>query len=435
MAQFSKDELSFVEEVPKQIEIECPVCLSILAVPHMVSCCGHNFCESCIKRVKAGDGPCPMCKEKKYQSFVDKKCLRIINGLQVYCLNQKEGCQWKGELKYLSTHTNRGKREGECLYQEVKCRYEECEKKGQRHHLDLHEENSCPQRPFKCEHCNTEGTHHFITEGHMKNCLKVPTACPNKCTDALIPRDSVPAHLTECPLQPVDCVFSWAGCKERPLRKDIELHTTDTKHMMILAVACGELKKENITLKETCNQLKKEDEALKKNCDTLQKTCDQLKKDDETLEKEHTYTRDLLGVVAADTHPLLPITVTREGEVVHFYTEVGGYYMSAGLMSHTIYLAFHEGKFDRIMKFAGYPQICFNQSDHRTVYQFEPNRSCKKFPDDALVSLFNSLIKPTTPMGIVSWAYPSDEYCIKSFQMTLTACNELTVCFSVSFNL
>ena len=46
------------------------------------------------------------------------------------------------------------------------------------------------------------------------------------------------------------CVFSWAGCKERPLRKDIELHTTDTKHMMLLAVACGELKKKNEKVKQ-----------------------------------------------------------------------------------------------------------------------------------------------------------------------------------------
>ena len=414
MAQFSKDELSFAEEIPKHVELECPVCLNILRDPHQVTCCGNNFCKSCIERVKADDVACPMCKEKNYQSFVDKKCLRIINGLQVYCSNQKEGCQWKGELKYLSTHTNRGKREGECLYQEVKCRYEECERKGQRHHLDLHEENSCPQRPFKCEHCNTEGTHHFITEEHVKNCSKVPTACPNKCTDALMPRDSVFAHLTECPLQPVDCVFSWAGCKERPLRKDIELHTTDTKHMMLLAVACGELKKENETLKKTCNQLKKEDETLK---------------------KEHAYTHDLLGVVAADTHPILPITVTCEEEVVHFYTKVGGYHMSAGLMSDTIYLAFHEGKFDNIMKFASYPQqIRFYQSGHK-IYQFSEVKPCTKSPDNALSSLFRPFMKSTIPVGIISWKYNLQDKIryIKSFQITLTACNELTVSFDVEY--
>ena len=418
MAQFSKDELFFAEEIPKHVEIECPVCLNILRDPHQVTCCGNNFCESCIERVKAGDGACPMCKKKNYQSFADTKCLRIINGLQVYCLNQKEGCQWKGELKYISTHTNRGKREGECLYQEVKCRYEECESKSQRHHLDLHEENSCPQRPFKCEHCNTEGTHHFITEEHVKNCLKVPTACPNKCTDALMPKDNVPAHLSKCPLQPVDCVFSWAGCKERPLRKDIELHTTDTKHMMILAVACGELKKEN--------------ETLQKTCDTLQKTCNQLKKEDEALKKENACTCDaLVAIATTDTHPLLPITcaVTR-GNVVHFYTELGGYHMSAGFMSdtNTIYLAFHEGRFDKIMKVAGYPKIHFHQfRDHKTVQV----KSCTKFPNDALVSLFHSSMKSTIPVGIISWKNPLEsrfDY-IKSFEITLTACNELTVRF------
>ena len=51
MTQFSKDELSFVEEIPKQIEIECPICLKVLANPHLVSCCGHHFCEDCIERV------------------------------------------------------------------------------------------------------------------------------------------------------------------------------------------------------------------------------------------------------------------------------------------------------------------------------------------------------------------------------------------------
>ena len=396
MAQFTKDELSFVEEVPKQIDIECPVCLFILTDPHLVTCCGNNFCKSCIERVKASNGACPMCKERRYQVVIDKKCLRIINGLQVYCLNRKEGCQWKGELKYLSMHTNQGKREGECLYEEVKCRYEECERKGQRHHLDFHEQQRCPQRPFKCRHCNTEGTHCFITEEHVKNCSKVPTACPNKCTGALMPKDSVPAHCTKCPLQPVDCVFSWAGCKKRPLRKDIELHSTDTKHMMLLAVACGELKKEN-----------------------------------ETLKKENAYTRDLLRVIAADTHPTLPITVTCQREVVHFYTEVGGYHMSAAYVSHTMYLALHRGKFDRIMKLTDYPKINIKEINIDTKRSLNYIDSLPSFQvtmtlkirDDALVSFLTSR-ELTTPAGIISYKV-SEHYVNDSLEISFTACNEL----------
>ena len=108
MTQFSKDELSFAEEIPSHVEIECPVCLNILSKPHLMSCCGHNFCEDCIERVKASNGPCPMCKEKEYKSLIDKKCLRIIDGLQVYCTNKEKGCEWKGELKNLPTHLNKG---------------------------------------------------------------------------------------------------------------------------------------------------------------------------------------------------------------------------------------------------------------------------------------------------------------------------------------
>ena len=143
MTQFSKDQLSFVEEIPKQIEIECPICLRVLANPHLVSCCGHHFCENCIERVKTSNGRCPMCKEMSFLTMVNKERLRIINGLQVYCTNKKKGCQWKGELKNLSRHLNKGKREGECQYEEVKCRYWKCQQKCQRQKLDHHERNEC----------------------------------------------------------------------------------------------------------------------------------------------------------------------------------------------------------------------------------------------------------------------------------------------------
>uniref|UniRef100_A0A1X7T930 RING-type domain-containing protein n=1 Tax=Amphimedon queenslandica TaxID=400682 RepID=A0A1X7T930_AMPQE len=81
-SQFNKEEHSFLKELLEHVEIECPVCLNILTDPHLVSCCGHNFCGSCIERVKASNGSCPMCKEKEYQSF--------IRSVQVYCSNKKK---------------------------------------------------------------------------------------------------------------------------------------------------------------------------------------------------------------------------------------------------------------------------------------------------------------------------------------------------------
>uniref|UniRef100_A0A1X7TR19 Uncharacterized protein n=1 Tax=Amphimedon queenslandica TaxID=400682 RepID=A0A1X7TR19_AMPQE len=46
-----------------------------------------------------------------------------------------------------------------------------------------------------------------------------------------MPRGSLTGHINECPLGRVDCVFSWAGCNDQPLRKDVLVHTAATKHM------------------------------------------------------------------------------------------------------------------------------------------------------------------------------------------------------------
>ncbi|XP_019860742.1 PREDICTED: TNF receptor-associated factor 3-like isoform X2 [Amphimedon queenslandica] len=320
MAQFSKEELSFVEDLPKHMEIECPVCLNILTDPHLVSCCGHNFCGSCIERLKASNGSCPLCKEKEYQAMVNKERFRIINGLEVYCSNKEKGCQWKGELKNMSTHLNKEKREGECQYEEVKCRYEKCQERKQRRYLKYHEDRECPQRPFQCQYCRRKGTFLSITKDHYEECRQYPVTCPNKCSSTNMPRGSLTAHINECPLEPVDCVFSWAGCNDKPLRKDVHVHTADTMHMTLLAVACGQLKKENEQMKQEISNLKSR--------------------------PYHEY-------------PLLPIGVTKGRPAVHFYFNACGRHMSAramvgnissGLFGDTadyfIFLAFHKGNFD-----------------------------------------------------------------------------------------
>ena len=118
--------------------------------------------------------------------MVNKGHLRIINGLQVYCTNRRRGCQWKGELKNLSTHLNKGKREGECQHEEVKCRYK-CREIAQRQQLKHHEDKECLQRPFECQYCKLKGTYHSITEEHYKKCSKYPVLCPNKCTSTQMP--------------------------------------------------------------------------------------------------------------------------------------------------------------------------------------------------------------------------------------------------------
>ena len=362
MAQFSKEELSFVKELPEHVEIECPVCLNILTDPHLVSCCGHNFCGSCIGRVRASNGSCPMCKEKKYQAMADKKCLRIINGLEVYCSNKKKGCQWKGELKNMSTHLNKEKREGECQYEEVKCRYKKCQERKQRRYLKYHEDKGCPQRPFKCRYCRRKGTFLSITKDHYEECSQYPVTCPNKCVSTNMPRGSLTAHVNrECPLEPVDCVFSWAGCNDKPLRKDVHVHTADTKHMTLLAVACGQLKKENEQIKEENEKIK--EEVIKLKCETL----------------------NIHNAIADDSYPLLPVDVT-QGRAVHFYTSACGRHMSARVMRWNVLLAFHEGKFDKFNP--KLPKIFAKYEGEDTPLIEDTEATYQQLPHDILNSIW-----------------------------------------------
>ena len=56
-------ECEFVEHPPKHLQSECPICLQILREPHLISCCGHSYCEACIERVGKDGKPCPLCNE------------------------------------------------------------------------------------------------------------------------------------------------------------------------------------------------------------------------------------------------------------------------------------------------------------------------------------------------------------------------------------
>ena len=99
--------------------------------------------------------------------------------------------------------------------------------------------------------------------GHYNDCADYPIHCPNNCTLNTMPRHVLSAHINhQCPLEPVDCVFSWAGCNDKPLRKDVHVHTADTKHMTLLDAACGQLNKENKQIKKENLKIKVEVQRL-----------------------------------------------------------------------------------------------------------------------------------------------------------------------------
>ena len=264
---YTREDLSFVKEPPEEISIECPICLQIMLKDISLTSCGHHFCTLCIKTVLDKNESCPKCRATSYQIFPDADRQRIIGGLQVYCSNKKDDCTWKGELKNLSGHINKDKREGDCQFEVVKCRYwkgwstSDCDVKMKRADLANHEENECDYRWYICQYCGEEDVYWEITFLHYNKCPRYSVPCPNKCDPKkTMPREEMKAHIkNDCPLEPVACELCWAGCTARPQRKDIEQHITSNQiqHLTLLAKACRELSKK-------CEDLKKENAALKK---------------------------------------------------------------------------------------------------------------------------------------------------------------------------
>ena len=103
-ASVSSHECEFVEPPPKHVQSECPICLQILREPHLISCCGHNFCAACIERVEEDDKPCPLCKEPSFTTMANKGLKRTLNEFRVDCPHRLNGCEWVGELGKLNEH-------------------------------------------------------------------------------------------------------------------------------------------------------------------------------------------------------------------------------------------------------------------------------------------------------------------------------------------
>uniref|UniRef100_A0A1X7SI56 RING-type domain-containing protein n=1 Tax=Amphimedon queenslandica TaxID=400682 RepID=A0A1X7SI56_AMPQE len=183
--EVSKDDFKFLgsEEDINDFNIECPICLSVIMdKPCKTSCCEKNFCRTCISKVMGGC--CPMCRTKYMNYTADKRFKLIVYSQMVHCLKKKSKvaeCGWKGKLSLLRDH--------------------------------------------------------FST-----SCGFVMVQCPHECGEKDILRIDVEDHLeNHCPMEPVKCPFSWLGCKERPLRKDIEKHYSDTQHAVLFEAAYQKL--------------------------------------------------------------------------------------------------------------------------------------------------------------------------------------------------
>ena len=250
-------ECNFVKDPPEELQTECSVCLCVLREPYLVDCCGYSFCRSCIETVKSENKPCPLCAVQFTTCIPDKRLQRTLNDFQVYCSHKGDGCEWVGSLGNLTQHLNAkplnedGRLSG-CQLTSVECKH--CFDHIQRQDIVKHETTICQQRPHSCEYCNNyTSTFKDVTLNHFPTCPDRPVTCPNACE--LSPKAKLlEDHLKhECPLEVIECPFSYAGCTERVTRQSMPEHVTQSLalHMSLQAASHQqELKKLNSRISE-----------------------------------------------------------------------------------------------------------------------------------------------------------------------------------------
>ena len=257
----------FIENPPKSVQSECPVCLLVLREPYQATCCGYSFCRVCIDRIKTANSGCPCCNNPEFTIFPNKGLQRSLNDYKVRCTQLKSGCEWVGEILELEKHLNVSPQKEEqlkgCEFVKIKCLY--CSDLFLRSAVKAHQIDECPKRPSTCPHCKIVTTSHdTLVSEHFLSCNLFPVACPNKCGKTFR-RENISSHrLRFCPLEMVDCDFKHVGCMERRNRRDKAEHLEKsvTSHLLLQTNSYKKLLKENEQLKRQVQEMSKDLEAV-----------------------------------------------------------------------------------------------------------------------------------------------------------------------------
>ena len=231
------------DEISKELQTECSICLHVLRDPHMVVCCGYRFCGGCIQSVLRKFNTCPLCNSKQPRTVADKQLSRSLKEKKVKCTHREDGCEWVGELAALDEHLEVTRRIGACRLRSIRCQY--CQFSCAKSKLEAHE-TICLKRTTVCKYCNTFQCLQCDLPSHLEVCGQYPVTCPKGC-GATITRTSLDHHVTNwCPLAIVECEYAYAGCKAKVSRKDVKEHAKQSmeNHLTLLTQRFSALKQE-----------------------------------------------------------------------------------------------------------------------------------------------------------------------------------------------
>ena len=334
----------FVERPQEAFQVDCPICLSILREPYLISCCGYNFCRLCIERVQLQESSCPTCNEDGFSVVPNKGLKRSLYAFKVQCSHKKEGCQWTGELGELDKHLNVSPKLHEqlvgCEFSEVECHH--CCELFQRRYVTAHQFEECIRRPFSCDYCGKYGADfEDVTTKHWPVCGSYPVPCPNEC--GVYPeRQNLEHHVSkDCPLTVINCDFCYAGCEVKLPRKNMPTHAAENivAHMSLMAVHNQQVTMFNQKkISEKDEEIAKLKVELDKKLRENKQKIEELEEENEALKRSLAQTTEEIERKLEPILPSLPVefTMTKFDQYKKnkecwysppFYTQPRGYKM------------------------------------------------------------------------------------------------------------
>ena len=149
----------FLETTPERLV--CSICTKVMRDPHLMACCGKEFCISCLQSWfnQQNTEECPHCRATKRDynvlHILDKGVKSEIESQFILCTNYKEGCEWVGELRNQASHTL------QCDFVKTHCP-NGCDGSLTtlllRKDVSIHLKNHCELREKRCQHCGHVGT-------------------------------------------------------------------------------------------------------------------------------------------------------------------------------------------------------------------------------------------------------------------------------------
>ena len=190
---------------------------------------------------------------------------------------------------------------------------------------------------------NYESTYEDVVTSHAPECKCRPVECPNSCGASDLQYQHTEEHVSsQCPLTPVECEFSDAGCDAKVHRRDLPSHLSDNMvtHMSLLARENRKLKQQ---LKTQEQQLKTQEQHLDIQEQQL-KYCASLKQDlvtqKERQAKQLQEEKNSLTKYAQQFSHLPPLylickaTVLEVSKSEAFYSHAGGYKLQIESIIH-----------------------------------------------------------------------------------------------------